>query len=114
VQKSPFKQLGLSEFASIAEVKQAFRDKAKYLHPDKGGSAVVFNQTVKAYKSALKLAGTKRNFSQRPLGQVDINRDNYMYVNSYHKTNTSNKIEFKVFMFAIGLQLILLVITQLA
>ena len=43
--------MGLKAGASKAELKAAFRERAKVLHPDKGGSAEAFKELVAAYES---------------------------------------------------------------
>jgi hypothetical protein len=42
--------LGLPDFASIEEVKKAFRELAKKHHPDRGGDPEKFKKILKAYK----------------------------------------------------------------
>jgi len=62
-QKEALAVLGLEEDKAVmANVKPAYRAKAKLLHPDKGGDESKFKQLVKAYEI---LTG-KRRPVQRP------------------------------------------------
>lgn len=45
--------LGLTDTATAEEVKQAFRDKARLLHPDLGGDAAEFDAFKQNYNEAL-------------------------------------------------------------
>lgn len=49
----PFELLGLSESASPAEVKAAWRQLAAIHHPDRGGDQAEFDKLRKAYDEAL-------------------------------------------------------------
>jgi len=42
--------LGLPDFASIEEVKKAFRELGKKHHPDRGGDPEKFKKILEAYK----------------------------------------------------------------
>ncbi len=55
----PFAVLGLEPTATSEEVKQAFRSKARLLHPDLGGDAEQFNQLRASYNEALHIATTR-------------------------------------------------------
>lgn len=46
--------LGLSPGCAEEDVKKAFRDKAKVLHPDKGGSTAIFAKLSEANTEVLK------------------------------------------------------------
>lgn len=52
----PFAALGLMPSATSDEVKQAFRDKARLLHPDLGGDAAEFDELRAHYNDALHIA----------------------------------------------------------
>lgn len=56
---NPFERLGLTEQATEAEVKAAWRDLARQLHPDLGGDPEIFQATHAAYTDALRLATTR-------------------------------------------------------
>lgn len=47
--KNPWETLGVDKDASEEEIRKAFRRKAMYLHPDKGGSASEFRELYDAY-----------------------------------------------------------------
>lgn len=49
------KQLGLSMPCTVAEVKQAYRSRAKAVHPDYGGSDEAFRRLRAAYADALQI-----------------------------------------------------------
>lgn len=51
-----FAELGLRPGATHAEVKAAFRAKAKVLHPDQGGDAELFRRLQAAYSQAIALS----------------------------------------------------------
>jgi hypothetical protein len=51
-----FKILGIKPPATAGQVKAAYRDEAKELHPDRGGDAAKFHELQEAYEQALKLA----------------------------------------------------------
>lgn len=50
---SAFDVLGLREGASLNDVRNAWRVKAKVLHPDFGGDAVLFDVALKAYEELM-------------------------------------------------------------
>ncbi len=47
---NPYKVLGVEKNATIAEIKRAYRAKAKILHPDANGSSEAFRELVQAYE----------------------------------------------------------------
>lgn len=49
-----YQVLGVLEYASSDEIKEAFRDKAKRCHPDMGGSTQYFQKLVEARDEGLK------------------------------------------------------------
>lgn len=55
----PFAALGLEPSATPDEVKQAFRAKARLLHPDLGGDATQFDELRSHYNEALRVATTR-------------------------------------------------------
>jgi len=56
---NPFDVLGVAPNASEEDVKRAYRDKAKLLHPDKGGNEEQFKRIQIAYEVIKKLKGWK-------------------------------------------------------
>lgn len=48
--KDQYKILGVKRKATKKEIKNAYRDKAKTLHPDKGGNAEEFKELSEAYR----------------------------------------------------------------
>lgn len=52
--------MGVSEPATAAEVRRAFRLKAKQAHPDRGGDAEQFRDVVEAYHLLLRLPAKAR------------------------------------------------------
>lgn len=57
---SCFAALGLTDTATASEVRQAYHDKARLLHPDLGGDPDTFDALRKNYSEALqKLAERK-------------------------------------------------------
>lgn len=55
-----FTVLGLSDKASLQDIKQAFRQMAHLHHPDLGGDAEKFKKARAAYEEALRLVGGTR------------------------------------------------------
>lgn len=53
---SPWAVLGLDEGASLAEVRRAFRQRAKTTHPDRGGSRDEFEAARAAFERLYELA----------------------------------------------------------
>lgn len=53
---NPFEILSLSNDATVDQVRDAFRSKAKLHHPDNGGDPKIFYIMHSAYKKALKQA----------------------------------------------------------
>jgi hypothetical protein len=51
----PFVILGLSYPCSKADIKRAYRNKAKVLHPDSGGSHDEFTRLQSAYEDAMRM-----------------------------------------------------------
>jgi len=47
-----YEQLGISPDASVTEVRDAYRSRAKETHPDRGGSSEAFKQLQEAYATA--------------------------------------------------------------
>lgn len=55
-----FTLLGLEPSASADEVKSAWREMARTLHPDLGGDPEVFHATHEAYTEALGIASSRK------------------------------------------------------
>jgi hypothetical protein len=55
--RQAFAELGLRETATLAEVKAAYRDRIKQVHPDHGGSEDEFKRVREAYTLAKQHAG---------------------------------------------------------
>lgn len=51
VAESAHRVLGVSESATLAEIKAAYRKKALETHPDKGGSEAAFERVARAYRT---------------------------------------------------------------
>jgi len=47
---NPYKTLNISQTATIAEIKQAYKNLAKEYHPDKGGDTIAMQQINEAYE----------------------------------------------------------------
>ncbi len=62
-QETPERVLGVAEGASKADIRAAYRQKARVLHPDKGGDPNAFLKVQRAYRELVK--GEDRNI--RPL-----------------------------------------------
>lgn len=52
--------MGVSETATAAEIRRAFRIRAKQAHPDRGGDAEQFRELVEAYHLLLRLPARPR------------------------------------------------------
>jgi hypothetical protein len=55
----PFETLGLAESASEEEVKTAYRDRVKEVHPDHGGDQAAFERVREAYAAARQAANAE-------------------------------------------------------
>ena len=55
--KAAFAVLGVPQGASVAEIRRAYREKVKEVHPDHGGDREAFQQVREAYTTAKKRAG---------------------------------------------------------
>ncbi len=58
--------LGVSQTATPAEVKRAFRKKALETHPDHGGDALMFQKVRAAYDEALRRSARPRKQAKKP------------------------------------------------
>ena len=63
----PYSTLGISEGATDAEIKSAYRKLAKQYHPDAGGDQSRFSNINNAYAS-IKDADSRQNFENEKLG----------------------------------------------
>lgn len=106
---NPFKQLGLPQNASVAEVRAAFRKIAKQTHPDKkSGSDQQFIDTVQAYKRAVRLADTPKNET------VKVSQTQQVSPRARRNTTKLNAIvDFRAFLVALGSQIALLVLARM-
>lgn len=68
---SPFTLLGLEPTATVDEVKRAWREMARTLHPDTGGDPDVFHATHEAYTEALDIAEHRKCVSCGGKGTVE-------------------------------------------
>lgn len=59
IQLQLFAVLGIKPTTDLKVIKNAYRQKAKKHHPDKGGDELVFIQVKKAYDAILKLVDSK-------------------------------------------------------
>jgi hypothetical protein len=57
--------LGLQPDASFAEIKKAYRRLARVHHPDKGGSAEVFERISRAYRSLIVTSSSSSSYSEK-------------------------------------------------
>ena len=64
----PFEILGISENASLQELRDAYRGKAKLYHPDRGGDAWAFRLVCRAYEilGTARVAGHAASENLRP------------------------------------------------
>jgi hypothetical protein len=53
--------LGIMPFASLDQIKQAYKDKAKMHHPDTGGDVNEFHKIQRAYETGLQRCGVNTN-----------------------------------------------------
>lgn len=67
---SPFTLLGLKPTASADEVKRAWREMARTLHPDAGGDPAVFHTTHEAYTEALDIVAHRKCATCKGTGTV--------------------------------------------
>jgi hypothetical protein len=64
--------LGLAPPYALADVKQAYRDKARATHPDRGGSTAAFNEVQQAFERAqayLEFRGDRRGWIAAKMGR---------------------------------------------
>ena len=54
-----FKYFGFTSVPNLANLKSAYRKKAKVLHPDKGGDPVEFKKMNDLYDEALEILNKK-------------------------------------------------------
>ena len=69
----PYKELGVSRDATDAEIRSAFKQRAKETHPDKGGSPADFS---KANSAKLILLNPKKRAKFDATGDLDDEPDN--------------------------------------
>lgn len=55
---SCFERLGIPTTSTLVEIRHAYIEKSKKLHPDVGGTSEAFNELYLAYLQALKIANT--------------------------------------------------------
>ena len=67
---SPYAVLGVSRHASVAQIKQAYRDRAKAAHPDAGGSAAAMARVNEAYR-ILNDPARRKEFDYRAAAAAD-------------------------------------------
>ena len=63
---SPWAVLGVDEHATLAEVRHAFRIKAKQTHPDRGGDRAEFERVRAAFEAVLHLAPVRIASAGKP------------------------------------------------
>lgn len=68
----PFALLGVKRDASADEVKKAFRQKIRQVHPDAGGSAEKFQIVQQAYKAAMQMVASGTSVLGTPTEEPDV------------------------------------------
>lgn len=58
--------LGVTEYASLGDLKAAFRKRAAVLHPDQGGDSETFRRLLAAYEEAKRRAARPRSGRRAP------------------------------------------------
>ena len=66
----PFAALGLEPNANTAQVKSAFREMARSLHPDAGGDPAAFASLTDNYRTALQEISERRCLTCHGTGKV--------------------------------------------
>jgi hypothetical protein len=70
--KDPHQILGISEGATIGEIKKAYREKAREHHPDNGGDARLFKKVKEAYDFLLsETEERQKNPTSGPISKQD-------------------------------------------
>jgi curved DNA-binding protein CbpA len=85
-QINPYKLLGVNQNYTLDQLKTAYRKKAIVCHPDKGGSAKLFDEVTKAYFSLLEKLKMKEQDKQ----YMDLKNGSREYLDKQQSENRQN------------------------
>ena len=68
--QTPFEILGIAADASPKEIRAAFRERSKVLHPDHGGDPLDFHNLKEAYDEAMEGIYRKRCLPCKGTGRI--------------------------------------------
>ena len=104
--KDAYKLLGLSQNASMVDLKSKFKKLAVQYHPDKGGSEYLFTLISKAFKTIYKhiKAGDEKDFNSLKTESRRMNSDESIkitsddaFIHKFNQTFESNRLPDPVF-----------------
>jgi len=100
----PYEIFGLTKNFEWEELKTAYRRVAKLVHPDKGGSEILFNKVSEAFKVLAKeykaresnrqygeLKGGYKEYIQNNMPKISENDDNFL--DKFNRTFDENRFE---------------------